>query len=65
MTPSQAADKMREIASHENGGLGSGIEYQSPDEVHSKADELLCELLRECGYGLVVDEYLKIGRYFS
>ncbi len=53
---------MREIKSHED---AQGSDYWSPDEVHSKADDLLCELLRQLGFGEGIDVYESIGRYFA
>lgn len=32
---------------------------------HLEADNLLCELLRELGYGAVVDEYEKIDKWYA
>jgi hypothetical protein len=33
--------------------------------VHSIADEVLCDLLLELGYELVVEEYKKVPKWYS
>lgn len=37
----------------------------SYDEHHLKADVLLCKLLRELGYGIIVDEWDKFIKWYS
>ena len=32
---------------------------------HGVADDVLCDLLRELGYGEVVDEYNEVGKWYS
>lgn len=32
---------------------------------HAKADKVLCELLSQLGYGEVVTEYDKIGKWYA
>lgn len=49
-----AAARMRSI---DNGG--------DTEEAHWDADRLLCEILRELGYGEVVDEYDKIHKWYA
>tara|TARA_R110002126_G_scaffold251131_1_gene394137 strand:+ start:427 stop:615 length:189 start_codon:yes stop_codon:yes gene_type:complete len=43
------------------------IEQTSGDTevAHCNADDLLCELLNEIGLQEVVDEYIKIGKWYA
>jgi pantoate kinase len=44
------------------------VECQKNDDTeiaHSDADDVLCELLNELGYGDVVAEYQKVFRWFA
>jgi len=36
-----------------------------PELAHYKADEILCELLKSCGYTKVVDEWDKISKWYA
>lgn len=40
-------------------------EMHSFEEAHVDADEILCELLQSLGYGDVVDEYEKVGKWYA
>lgn len=40
----------------------AGVGFEQP---HVDADELLCELLRELGFGAVVELYNGIERYYA
>jgi hypothetical protein len=62
VTPEQALRAMREIVAADDEGERR---YLSPDEEHATADDVLCALLRSLGCGQVVDEYLKLSRYFA
>lgn len=44
------------------------IKCQHSDEIpeaHQRADEVLCDLLKELGYGDVVVEYHKVHKWFE
>jgi hypothetical protein len=62
VTPAQAEAAIRVIV---QGDDRPGGRYLSPDEEHATADAVLCALLRSLGCGQVVDEYLKLSRYFA
>ena len=43
-------------------------EYQQSGDTeasHANADDVLCDLLRELGYGDVVEEYERIEKWFA
>lgn len=62
MSPEEFKVRMEQIVAHD---WASGSEYQSPDVVHSNADDLLCELLRSLGYGDGIAVYESLARYFA
>ena len=35
------------------------------EAAHAEADDVICDLLRELGYGDVVDEYEKVDKWYS
>lgn len=39
--------------------------YGDTEISHSKADDLLCELLLQLGYRKIVEEYRKIEKWFA
>lgn len=56
MTPKEFKKRMEEIAH----------EYGDDDEIaHIKADELLCEVLIDLGYGAGVEIFEKLGKWYS
>jgi hypothetical protein len=55
MTPDQAADAMRDLVRDLDGCA-----------LHQAADELMCLLMREAGYGEAVDAFLEaVGDYHA
>lgn len=52
MTRGEAVDRMRELQRD-----------RDHEAAHGRADAVLCELLRDLGFGDVVDEYLKLQRW--
>lgn len=40
-------------------------EAEDTEAAHCEADEILCWLLRELGYGDVVDEWSKISKWYA
>jgi hypothetical protein len=55
MTPSEFAEKMREIYG----------EYYPPEEAHVQADKLLCEVLKSLGYDEGVRLFEEATRWYS
>lgn len=48
--------------------IGRLLECQANDDTedaHFEADEILCNLLEELGYGDVVAEYRKVDKWFA
>lgn len=35
------------------------------EAAHSTADDVLCDLLRELGFGKVVDEWMKVDKWYA
>ena len=55
MTPDEAADAMRALVRDLNG-----------QALHQAADELMCLLMRDAGYGEAVDAFLEVvGDYHA
>lgn len=57
MTPEQFAEKMREIHADPE-GLG-------PPTTHGQSDDLMCQVLRELGYGEGVDIFEQSKRWYE
>lgn len=56
MSPAEFLEKMWRIRIDPNG---------TPEDKHIEADELMCVLLRELGYGDGVKEFEKMERWYS
>jgi hypothetical protein len=56
MTPEEAAAKMREIFSGTDYNIGAA---------HLEADELLCQILRELGYGEAVQIFEDADKWYA
>lgn len=56
MTPAEAAQKMREIAS---------IKDRDSEAAHAQADELLCKLLRQSGFEDLVKEFEAMTKWYA
>jgi hypothetical protein len=39
--------------------------WGDPEAAHGKADDLLCELLTELGYGKLVDIYNRVEKWYA
>lgn len=61
MTPAEAARQMQHIIDSAVTGDGDPL----PDISHSKADSLMCQALRELGYGEMVDIFEKSERWYA
>ena len=55
----------KEIIEDYNGKLFSQVCSNDTEIAHGKADDIICELLREPGYGKVVDEYEKVEKWYT
>jgi len=40
-------------------------ESRDYESAHSEADDILCELLNKLGFGAVVDEWNKVGKWYA
>lgn len=56
MSPAEAAAAMRVLLENND---------DDPESTHSDADELLCEVLTNLGYGETVDAFLAMKRWYS
>lgn len=45
--------------------MESLIECGDTENAHSRADEILCELLESLGYGKIVDLYYDVEKWYS
>lgn len=41
------------------------IECEDSEYAHSRADELLCELLEDLGYGKIVELYSDVEKWYA
>jgi predicted RNA-binding Zn-ribbon protein involved in translation (DUF1610 family) len=41
------------------------IDNDDMEDAHCKADDILCELLRELGYGKLIDTYEKVPKWYA
>lgn len=46
-------------------GMKSLIDYGDTEYAHSRADELLCELLEDLGYGKIVELYSDVDKWYA
>lgn len=56
------ADKLSKSAIEE---LRKLKEMGDPEAAHSKADDVLCNLLKELGFNDVVTEYAKVEKWYA
>ena len=56
ISPDKVAARMREI---------SKMSIEDEEEAHVKADELMCEVLRELGYGEAVDVFKNMRKWYA
>ena len=56
MSPDEFRDRMLEIA--------KGAEYD-PEEHHGEADDLMCEILTDLGYGEGVKVFEEMDRWYA
>ena len=45
--------------------MKSLIDCSDTEYAHSRADEILCELLKSLGYGKIVDLYYDVEKWYS
>lgn len=53
-------DVTKEIARLQE--LAKAMDYEIP---HGEADDILCDVLRQLGYGDLVDAYDKVGKWYA
>ena len=41
------------------------LSEEDPEDAHLKADELLCDLLKENGYGYLIALYSKVKKHYT
>lgn len=56
ITPEQAARAMQTIADNSRA---------DPEDAHGAADNLLCKVLRQLGYGEMVDAFDRVHRWYA
>ena len=53
MTPEEFAQRMHDVL------------FQGPEEGHHEADDLMCQVLRELGYGAGIDFFERMGKWYA
>lgn len=64
-TPKTFARKMAMIAQMYDAGEDQAGRYIGEEEAHMMADELMCDILFELGYGEGVDIFKKIPKWYA
>ena len=65
MNPEEAYLKAKEIVNNASGKTGHYAGHYFPDDGHAPLDALLCTILRELGYGKLIDFYESLDRWFE
>ena len=64
-TPKRFAQEMGEIARMYDAGEDFAGRFIGEEEAHILADELMCKILSELGYGEGVDIFLKMPKWYA
>lgn len=51
--------------SEATGKMKALVENDDYEEAHSRADDILCELLRDFGYNDLIDAYDQVGKWYA